>query len=312
MARVLKLALDWTPNTNHTGFFVAIAKGFYKRRGLDVTLISPAMDNYALTPGRRVEQGEADLCLAPSESAISFNTAAKDVPKLKAVATCIQRDTSAICSLQSNSRIQRPKDLDNATYASYDGRFEMDVVKALIRADGGEGTVKEVKPDKLGIWNTLCESKYDSTWIFMGHEGFVAKQQGVDLRTFQLRDYGINYGYTPVVLAHPQLCADKESLSLFLEASKEGFQFAASQPEAAVNCLPTKEMPDLDDDHLLEAQRYMSDHYLTSDGDWGVMEADVWNKFMDFIKTTGDDVQLRDGSRQPWPEARDLWTNEYL
>ena len=49
-----------------------------------------------------------------------------------------------------------------------------------------------MQPSKLGIWNTLVEGKYDSTWIFLGHEGFVAKQNNIDLTTWQLKDYGIH------------------------------------------------------------------------------------------------------------------------
>ena len=38
------LMLDWTPNTNHTGLYVAQAKGFYKDAGLDVTILEGAVD----------------------------------------------------------------------------------------------------------------------------------------------------------------------------------------------------------------------------------------------------------------------------
>ena len=39
--REYTVALDWTPNTNHTGFYVAQAKGFYGEVGLVVKLKSP-------------------------------------------------------------------------------------------------------------------------------------------------------------------------------------------------------------------------------------------------------------------------------
>ena len=34
-------ALDWTPNTNHTGIYVAKARGFYAKEGLEVSIIQP-------------------------------------------------------------------------------------------------------------------------------------------------------------------------------------------------------------------------------------------------------------------------------
>ncbi|HPJ22355.1 MAG TPA: ABC transporter substrate-binding protein, partial [Clostridia bacterium] len=34
--------LDWTPNTNHTGIYVALDKGYFNEAGLDVEIIQPA------------------------------------------------------------------------------------------------------------------------------------------------------------------------------------------------------------------------------------------------------------------------------
>ena len=41
MSRKLLVALDWTPNTNHTGLYIAKAKGWYAEAGLEVQLKSP-------------------------------------------------------------------------------------------------------------------------------------------------------------------------------------------------------------------------------------------------------------------------------
>jgi ABC-type nitrate/sulfonate/bicarbonate transport system substrate-binding protein len=46
MATKIKIALDWTPNTNHAGFYVAKAQGFYAEKGLDVSILSPHEDEY--------------------------------------------------------------------------------------------------------------------------------------------------------------------------------------------------------------------------------------------------------------------------
>ncbi len=49
----IKLALDWTPNINHIGFFVAKEKGYYKEKDIDLKIISPEMDNYKETPAKK-------------------------------------------------------------------------------------------------------------------------------------------------------------------------------------------------------------------------------------------------------------------
>ena len=37
--------LDWTPNTNHTGLYVAKEKGYFKDAGLDVDIKLPPEDS---------------------------------------------------------------------------------------------------------------------------------------------------------------------------------------------------------------------------------------------------------------------------
>ena len=87
--QVLRVALDWTPNANHVGIYVALAKGavlppaagalppslppvpllvvtshiellqagLFGDANLEVELISPGADDYELTPARRVARG---------------------------------------------------------------------------------------------------------------------------------------------------------------------------------------------------------------------------------------------------------------
>jgi len=50
------LMLDWTPNTNHTGIYVALDKGYFvKERNLDVEVIQPS----EVWPETAVSSGKA-------------------------------------------------------------------------------------------------------------------------------------------------------------------------------------------------------------------------------------------------------------
>ena len=70
----LQVALDWTPNTNHTGFYVARKKGFYQSSDLQITFLSPHTDDYKATPGSRCRSGQCAFAVTPSESVISSHT----------------------------------------------------------------------------------------------------------------------------------------------------------------------------------------------------------------------------------------------
>ena len=113
----IKIALDWTPNINHIGFLISDKMGFYKNKGLEIKIISPDLDNYQYTPAKKIELGQSDVGLCPTESLISYRT--KNSPfELVAIATIFQEDVSAI-AVKSGSKIGRPRDLDVKSYASY-------------------------------------------------------------------------------------------------------------------------------------------------------------------------------------------------
>ena len=70
----LVLYLDWTPNINHIGFFVAKDLGFYENLGIRINILDPSTDDYKITPAKKVELGESDFALCPFESVISYRT----------------------------------------------------------------------------------------------------------------------------------------------------------------------------------------------------------------------------------------------
>jgi ABC-type nitrate/sulfonate/bicarbonate transport system substrate-binding protein len=371
MSTSVKIALDWKPNGkltlltclsamlltdhllttsiisigagNHVGFYVAKAKGMYSAAGLDVTLISPHSDNYIATPASRVESGEALLAITPSETVISFNTRPASMPKpaIKAVATLLQRDDSAIVTLKS-SGIDSPKKLDGKRYASYGARYEGRIVQQMIKADGGTGDYQELALPMLGLWETVLKKEADATWVFMGWEGVEAKLKGVELNVFKLGDYGIPYGYSPVVVAHPDaISSKKEELAKVLTATAEGYAFVVTNPEEAAEIMAqavAEQHPDLTEPIDLKVLKgsvaVVAGACQNAAEKWGHMETDRWNAFLDWlssnnllttkVQTRGDagaDTTSLDGLRsgdvgdvvpRESVNAENLYTNEFL
>jgi hypothetical protein len=73
----VKIALDWTPNTNHTGLYVARAHGLFNAQGLTVEFVSPAIDQYKTTPAARLVSGECLLAITPKETVISYKVSGR-------------------------------------------------------------------------------------------------------------------------------------------------------------------------------------------------------------------------------------------
>ncbi|MFS4468734.1 ABC transporter substrate-binding protein [Maribacter sp. 2210JD10-5] len=283
--KALKLALDWTANTNHSGFYVAQKKGFYKDLGLEVTLLTPDIDNYAVTPAKKVELGEAHMALCPMESIISYRTKSSPFDAV-ALAAIFREDVSAIAVL-AESGIGRPKDLDGKLYASYKARYEDEIVRRMIKNDGGKGDFKIVYPEKLGIWETILGNSSDATWIFTNWEGIRAKNEGVQLNLFKMADYGIPYGYSPVVMASKKHVSEhRNDYKLFLEATKKGFLYAQEHPLDAANFLTPFVSVNDSTINLLESQEFTSPFYGNKDN-WGLLNEREVNEFIAWLKNNG-------------------------
>ena len=308
----ISLALDWTPNTNHAGFFVAQSQGLFSDYGLDVSIIStddPIYQGSYLsnnedknnseynTPCGLVAQGLAHFAINSPEGAINWNIQSKtsSLPSLKTVAALTQRNTSAIAA---RPNILRPKELDGKKYASYAARFEGRIVQQLIKNDGGKGEYEEVVQPMLGLWNTvLCdeskEGATDATWIFTAWEGVEAELRNADINLFYLEDYGIPYGYAPCLMASSTfLTQESETCRAFLKASAIGFQYASKHPQETAeifieNSLVPKDHPIYTKAFLVRSMEILSRTFLTPEGSWGSMERKRWDTYLDWLDENG-------------------------
>ena len=299
----INLALDWTPNVNHIGFFVAEELGFYKKNDLKVNIINPQDDNYETTPCKKLELGQTDFAIAPFESVISYNNKSKKFDAM-AVFAILQEDISSIACLKS-SNINRPQQLDDKIYASYKARYEDFIVKKMIENDGGKVDIKITYPDKLGIWNTLLEQKADATWIFNNWEGVEAETQNIDLNLFSLKDYDIPYGYSPVVVTKKKnIETHRNNYSKFIKATQQGFLHTVNQPAEAEKIL-LKYVPEQDKKriNISKTIKYTLP-YLVKSGQCGMMDKKRVDDFLNWLVNNNleDEVILN----------QDLFTNELL
>ena len=277
----IRLALDWTPNVNHIAFYVAQAKGYYQAAGLDVTLQNPADDNYATTPAKRVELGQADLALCPTESLLSYRTKAEPVPLL-GIAALHRKDLSAIAVLTS-SNVNSPGDLDGKIYASYQARYEDGIVRAMVRNDGGRGDLQITYPEKLGIWNRLLNGEADATWVFHNWEGALADASDHELRYFRLADYNVPYGYSPVIAGHADRLAERpEAFRDFLAATKRGHFYSRDQPAEAADIL-RPHLPDHDRQVDLKVALERTLPFIGSEKEWGSFDNVELQRFLDWL-----------------------------
>ena len=129
----ITLSLDWTPNTNHTGIYVALAKGYFKDAGLDVTVVQPSQNGAAAA---MCAAGQAQFAIEFQDTlAAAFAT--EEPLGITAVAALLQHNTSGILSRKGEG-LDKPRGLENHTYATWDSPIEQAMLKSVVETDGGD------------------------------------------------------------------------------------------------------------------------------------------------------------------------------
>lgn len=301
--KTLSIALDWTPNINHIGIFIAKELGYYKEFGIQLNIINPISDNYQSTPGKKLELNIADFAIAPFETVISLNNKKNQVDAT-AVYAILQEDISSIASLKS-SNLKSPKSLVGKTYASYKARYEDHIVNKMISNDGGEGNMNIIYPDKLGIWNTLLEGKADATWIFNNWEGIEATTKGIELTTFSMGDYDIPYGYSPIIIAKKSnIEKNKLDYRNFIKATQKGYLYAVEYKSKSVDILKNH-LTEYDKNNIdIMATLNATAPYFSNEKSYGFMKEKRVESFLKWLV----DNNLEDKKIL----SQDLFTNELL
>lgn len=278
----IKVALDWTPNTIHTGLFVAVANGYYSSAGLSVDLLGPD-PSYSKTPAKRLETGEVDVAICPSESCIAYNETQK--MKLQAIYAILQKDASAIVSTKSDCT--NISALDKGVYGSYNAKYEDHIVRAMVSAAGGSAKGQDMKikseVGKLSLFEELKKGTVDATWIFLPWEGVEAQLEGTHLNVFRAEDYGVPYGYSPVIARNADGKLSADVLKKFVSATREGYEYAMKHPKEASAIVGKHCQPERSAEFLEKSQLAINDFY-TDGAAAGSMQAQKWKIWVDWLK----------------------------
>lgn len=302
----LTFALDWTPNTNHTGIYVAMDKGWYKDRGIDLKIL-PYSDS--TSSDVLVATGKADAGVGFTESIVADAGAGSNVVSL---ASIIAHNTSVI-AVRKDSGITTPAQLDGKTFGGFGAPYEKAVMKQVIQNAGGRGDFKVVTVNTSPL-DALKSGAVDFVWVFSGWEGIQAQHEGLALRTFRQTDYGMPDYSTPNIISSPAtMKAKPEILKKFMAATAEGYEYARKHPDESARILIDNAPPGTFPDQSLvyESQRYLSPRYQDKGKAWGVQEVSFWRMYPQFML---DKKTVLDASGKPVNsiDFNALFTNEFL
>ena len=271
--------LDWVPNTNHTGLFVAKEKGYFAEEGIDLDIKQPANESTSgLVINNKAPMGiYFQDYLAPKLAKGAGVTA---------IAAIIENNTSGIIS-DKKFNIQNPKDLENHKYGTWDIPIELAMLKIIMENQGGDFSkvIKIPNTDDNSITN-IANGLFDFAAIYYGWDKIMADNLKIETNFFYFKDYAdeLNF-YSPIIIANNDyLRENSEEAKKILKAIKKGYQYAMENPEESADIL-IKYAPELTNkrDFVVESQKYLSKEYASNKESWGYIDASRWNKFYNWI-----------------------------
>lgn len=275
----ISFVLDYTPNTNHTGIYVALDQGYFAEEGLEVEIVQPPAD------GADALIGAGGAQMGVSYQDYIANNLASDQPMpYSAVAAVIQHNTSGIMS-RAEDGITHPAAMEGHTYATWNMPVEQATVRQCVEADGGNWDNVELVPyetddDVAG----LRANMYDTVWVYEAWAVQNAIVQDVDVNYFSFIsvDPVFDY-YTPVIAANDDWAKENpDTVKAFLRAVKKGYEYAVENPDAAADIL-CAQVPELDSALVHQSQTYLADQYVAEADAWGVIDPDRWAAFYGWL-----------------------------
>lgn len=272
----ITIILDYTPNTNHTGLYVALDKGYFSAEGVDVEIIQPG-DSYAVD--KLVASGKYEFGVSFQETVTRARANGSDIVS---VAALLQHNTSCFVSLAKDSIIT-PADFLGKKYGSWGDPMEAEIIKSLMIKEGVDHediTIELQYGDILSSLGKECDFK----WIFYGWDGIAAQLKGVELNYIWLKEQNeaLDY-YTPILITSQKLIdSNSEMVSKVLKAIEQGYADAISNPKEGADIL-LKYAPGLDSELVHKSQEYLSKEYIADAPMWGHQEAKRWELYMNWM-----------------------------
>ncbi|MDQ1434014.1 MAG: NitT/TauT family transport system substrate-binding protein [Actinomycetota bacterium] len=303
----IKFALDWTPNTNHTGLYVAEKLGYFKDAGLDVSIL-PYNNT---SPDILVGAGKADFGISFQDSFTFSKAAGEPITSVMAV---LQHTGTEIAVKADRTDINSPKDLDGKTYGGFGGPGEEPVMKQIIKNAGGTGNFKTVILS-TAAYEALYQKKVDFTIPFIAWEAIQAKLLNEPLKTFKYTDYGFPDSYAVVVMANnPWLDKNPEAAAKFVQAMQKGYQYGEDHPKEAAQILIDENKGVFTDTNLVfQSQDLLAKDFLKdANGKVGPQTLEQWTKFSNVLYTAGVLKDSGGKALSAAPDYNTFFTNKYL
>lgn len=295
------LNLNWFYVGDHSPYFVATEKGWYKEEGLEVNII-PGKGSADVA--KKIDVGSAEFGIVDTGVGI---VARAQGAKIKNVSMLF--DKSPYCMwMWKDSGINSPKDLVGKKIGAPPGDAQRTIFPALAIANGfdpGKVTFVNIAPEAKQ--SALVSKQVDVVFDFYSGAPFYYKAFGPDKVKFMMfADWGVDVYSNAIVVTDKYAKENPGIIKRFVKASLRGWEFTLKNPEEAINIM-AKYRTEIDKPLMLANLKLIIDLFRTERYQKNGIGWVDDKKMADSIKIIS---QFRDLKVDMKPS--DMYTNEFL
>jgi NitT/TauT family transport system substrate-binding protein len=294
-------ALNWFPVGDHAAYWVALEKGYYRQRGLDVDMQNSKGSGDSIA---KVDTGRADIGLA--DSAVVIASAARGT-RIKVVGMVFDKSPLNIWS-RKEAPITKPKDLEGKSVAAPPGDGQRQMFPAFARLHGiDQSKVTWVNVEPAAKVPALAEKRVDAVADYTTGLPFYEKAIGKgNAVMLPWADHGFDMYSMSIIASEKTMKERGPVLKAFLEASYLGWRDVMSDPKSALEIFK-KRVPEIDlsiiePNMMMGLELMKTDRYAKNGIGW--MEEKKMCDSVDLVNTyMGVPTKV---------ECKAVYTNEFL
>ena len=287
----VKLALDWYPNANHIGLYIAQSKGYFDEEGLDVNMYTPSDPSTVL---QTVGAGQDDFGMSYQPDVLLARN--EDVPVVSVLGV-VQHPLNSLMTLKT-SGLTSPSQLKGRKVGYPGIPTNEPLLDTMLKQDGLRG-LEDVEMVNIG-WNiseSLIGEKVDAViGAYWTHESIHMENLGYPVNVMRMEDWGVPDYYELVLVTGESYLAENEDVvERFVRAMKRGYEEAIADAQAGVDVLVAANEGEIDEAIDRPGADLLVDLWqLPGGGGFGTQETARWDGFVQWMKDNG----MIDGSLQ--------------
>ena len=277
----VKLALDWYPNANHLGLFIAQQKGYFEEENLEVTMYTPSDPSTVL---QTVGAGQDDFGMSYQPDVLLARNEGVPVVSILGV---VQHPLNSLMTLES-SGITSPGQLAGKKVGYPGIPTNEPLLETMLKSDGLNG-LEDIEFVNIG-WNiseSLISEKVDGVvGAYWTHESINMENIGYPVNVMRMEEWGVpDYYELVLVTSEDYLKENQDVAERFIRAIKRGFEEAIENPQAGVDVLVAENPGEIDEDIDRPGADLLVEMWqLPSGGGFGTQEPARWNGFVQWMK----------------------------